>query len=196
MSWQPFLSSFVDHKFACSSHLQMSRALLLFWIFEPDLKVVKNKMQKVYSSHYQSRSLFILTDEIVFAWNWLLRMSRKEWSVVIMGWYVWCLWDVFKYCAGWQRSGQRGFKQWGLGEGTFLWRRKGDEGWAQAKKDRGLKKGKVIPNPLPRQVVSLRIRLAGTKSYLTVYFKRQESCEAPCWNFDDLSNSVGEFSHS
>ena len=64
------------------------------------------------------------------------------------------------------------------------------------KKSKGLKKGKVIPNPVPHQVVSLRIRLAGTKSYLTVYFKRQESCEAPCWNFDDLSNSVGKFSHS
>ena len=64
------------------------------------------------------------------------------------------------------------------------------------KKSKGLKKGKVIPNPVPHQVVSLRIRLAGTKSYLTVYFERQESCEAPCWNFDDLSNSVGKFSHS
>ena len=123
---------------------------------------------------------------------------------------LWWLWDdtcgdygMHSNIAGWQRSGQRGFKQWGLGEGTFLWRRKGDGKGGAGKKDRGaqkkgkgLKKGKVIPNPVPHQVVSLRIRLAGTKSYLTVYFKRQESCEAPCWNFDDLSNSVGKFSHS
>ena len=84
------------------------------------------------------------------------------------------------------------------------------EGWGQAKRtlghkkrakrskkeERTKKKGELIPNPLPRQVVSLRIRLAGTKSYLTVYLKRQESCEAPCRNFDDLSNSFGKFSHA
>ena len=139
-SWAVLLTK-TDQKLSCSSHLQMSRASLLFWFFEPDLKVVKNKIQKVYSSHYQSGSLFILTDEIVFAWNWLLRMSRKEWSVVIMGWYVWWLWDAFKYCAGWQRSGQRGSKQWGLEEGTFLWRRKGNgKGGARQKGHWGTKK--------------------------------------------------------
>ena len=71
-----------------------------------------------------------------------------------------------------------------------------EKGQRDKKRGEGLKKGELIPNPLPRQVVSLRIRLAVTKSYLTVYFERQESCEAPCWNFDDLSNSVGKFSHS
>ena len=70
------------------------------------------------------------------------------------------------------------------------------KGQRDKKRGEGLKKGELIPNPLPRQVVSLRIRLAGTKSYLTVYLKRQESCEAPCRNFDDLSNSFGKFSHA
>ena len=45
-SWAVLLTK-TDQKLSCSSHLQISRALLLFWIFEPDLKVVENKMQKV-----------------------------------------------------------------------------------------------------------------------------------------------------